>query len=109
MMKNTEIVEVTYTEDGLYLKLNAPIPFKWKKDGDRYFLSFSNEKKIRSVAEIQEQHPNAYKAWSKEDDDRLEVLFSDGKSVKEISAELGRMKGAVYSRINKLELREIYA
>ena len=109
IMKNTEIVEVTYTEDGLYLKLNEPIPFKWKKEGDRYFLSFTDEKRIRSVAEIQEKHPNAYKPWSKEDDDRLEVLFSDGKSVKEICADLGRMKGAVYSSIKKLELREIYA
>ena len=108
-MKNTEIVEVTYTDEGLYLKLNEPIPFKWEKKGDHYFLSFTNEKKIRSVAEIQEQHPQAYKPWSIEDDDRLEVLFSEGKSVKEICADLGRMKGAVYSRIKKLELREIYA
>lgn len=107
-MKNNEVVEVTHTEEGLYIKLNEPIPFKWKKEGDRYFLPFSSEKKPRTVEDIQKEHPNAYKPWSKEEDDRLEVLYCEGKTVKEICADLGRMKGAVYSRIKKLELREIY-
>ena len=107
-MKKNEIVEVTQTDEGLYIKLNEPIPFKWKREGDRYFLPFSAEKKLRTMEEIQKEHPNAYKPWSKEEDDRLEVLFSEGKKVSEIARELGRMKGAVYSRIKKLELREIY-
>ncbi|XOV67568.1 MAG: hypothetical protein ACFHU9_00060 [Fluviicola sp.] len=107
-MKKNEIVEVTQTDEGLYIKLNEPIPFKWKREGDHYFLPFSAEKKPRTMEEIQKEHPNAYKPWSKEEDDRLEVLFSEGKKASEIAEVLGRMKGAVYSRIKKLELREIY-
>lgn len=107
-MENTRIVDVSYAKDGLWLKLNAPIPFKWKKIEDRYFLSYSMEKRTFSIEDIQAKHPSAYTPWTKEDDDRLEVLFSEGQPVKEISRELGRMKGAIYSRINKLGLREIY-
>ena len=88
-MENNGIVDVSYAEDGLWLKLNEPIPFKWKKIDDRYFLSYTKEKKTYSMEEVQKKHLNAYTPWSKEDDDRLEVLFSEGKRVREICLDLG--------------------
>src|SRR5690606_18846544 len=56
--------------------------------------------------ENQLKFPNAYAKWIAEDDERLEILFCEGKSVKEISAFFHRKPGAIRSRIRKLELKE---
>lgn len=112
-MKNTGIVEIAFGskngKEGLWLKLNEPIPFEWEKDGKGYFLDLTARKeKNYSVDEARKKNSNAYQPWTKEDDDRLEVLFADGADVKQLCEEFGRNKGAIVSRINKLELKEIY-
>lgn len=61
-----------------------------------------------SMAACRAEHPNAYKPWQQEDDDKLELLFCEGKSVKELSDVFGRKRGAITSRIKKLELKEKY-
>ncbi|MEG2612970.1 MAG: hypothetical protein RR971_05720, partial [Alistipes sp.] len=53
-------------------------------------------------------NPNAYKPWTHEDDDRLEQLFCEGKNTKELSAIFQRNRGAITSRIKKLELEHKY-
>ncbi len=67
------------------------------------------EPKKYDVIEIREKFPNAYKAWSNDDDDKLELLYCEGKTTKEIAAYFGRDLGAVRSRIKKLEIKEKYA
>ncbi|PSK89891.1 hypothetical protein [Taibaiella chishuiensis] len=56
----------------------------------------------------QQAHKNAYERWTEEDDERLELLFCEGKSVRELMNIFARNEGAIESRIKKLELREKY-
>lgn len=56
----------------------------------------------------QQAHKNAYERWTIEDDEKLELLFCEGKSVKELMDIFERNEGAIESRIKKLELKEKY-
>jgi hypothetical protein len=113
-MKNKGIVELAFSnlegkEGLLWLKLNASVPFKWKKVGDSYFLDLSSEREKKwNVEEKRKTHSNAYKPWTPEDDDLLERLYSEGTVIKNICSQLGRNRGAIDSRINKLGLRDLY-
>ncbi|PIV17101.1 MAG: hypothetical protein COS42_06565 [Flavobacteriales bacterium CG03_land_8_20_14_0_80_35_15] len=66
------------------------------------------EGKAFSVGKIREVHKQAYLPWSPEDDSKLELLFCEGKKVKELAQIFGRNDGAISSRIKKLELNEKY-
>ena len=61
-----------------------------------------------SIEACRQEYPNAYMPWTKEDDEQLEQLFCEGKSIGELSEVFQRKKGAIESRIKKLELREKY-
>ncbi|MDE5487300.1 hypothetical protein [Elizabethkingia meningoseptica] len=65
-------------------------------------------KKSYTLDEKRFQNKNAYQPWKQEDDDKLEVLFCEGKTIEELSTIFGRNNGAIRSRIDKLELREKY-
>jgi len=64
--------------------------------------------KTYSVEKIRETHKQAYFPWTAEDDDKLELLFCEGKKVKELAQIFERNEGAINSRIKKLELKEKY-
>ena len=64
--------------------------------------------KAYSVKKIRETYEHAYLPWTLKDDRKLELLFCEGKQIKEIAQILGRNGGAIFSRINKLELKEKY-
>jgi|SRR5690554_1780569 len=64
--------------------------------------------KAYSIERIREKHKQAYMPWTEEDDERLELLYCEGKSVKELSSMFERKEGAIRSRIKKLELKEKY-
>jgi len=66
-------------------------------------------KESYTLDDIREQHPQAYLPWSTEDDEKLEALFCEGKTVKELANIFQRKAGAISSRIKKLELREKYS
>ena len=69
----------------------------------------SQEKgKAYDVSEIRKVYKNAYEPWTQDDDEKLEQLFCDNKSIKEMSDFFGRNEGAIESRIKKLELKEKY-
>ncbi|REE02196.1 UvrD-helicase domain-containing protein [Marinoscillum furvescens] len=55
---------------------------------------------------IRQTHGSAYSKWTDEQDELLETLFVSRTPVKEIAAEFGRTRGAIYSRIKKLGLQE---
>lgn len=61
-----------------------------------------------SVEACRMDHPNAYMPWTQEDDDKLEQLFCEGKTTKELSEIFQRKQGAIRSRVKKLELEEKY-
>lgn len=48
-------------------------------------------------------YENAYSPWSEADDDRLKSLYLDGKSVKDLMEIFGRNRGAITSRLKKLQ------
>jgi hypothetical protein len=66
------------------------------------------EDKAYSVEKIRETHKNAYLPWTAKDDHKLELLFCEGKKVKELAKIFGRKDGAILARIKKLELKEKY-
>jgi len=68
-----------------------------------------SDKKSYTLDDIRGQHPQAYLPWSTEDDEKLEALFCEGKTVKELANIFERKAGAITSRIKKLELREKYS
>jgi DNA helicase IV len=70
--------------------------------------SKTDKEKAYSVEEIRKSHTQAYLPWTKEDDDKLESLFCQGKKTVELSEIFGRNAGAINSRIGKLQLREKY-
>lgn len=64
--------------------------------------------KAYSVEKIRERHQQAYLPWTTEDDNKLELLFCEGKKAKELAEIFGRNIGAINSRIKKLELKDKY-
>lgn len=68
--------------------------------------NFNNENiesgKKYSVATIRTEHPNAYREWTKEDDEKLEKLKIEGKDVAELAQIFERKEGAISSRLKKL-------
>lgn len=66
------------------------------------------DEKSYSVEKIRETHKQAYQPWTQDDDNKLEILFCEGKKVKELAKIFGRNDGAISSRIKKLELKEKY-
>lgn len=58
--------------------------------------------KTYSVEKIREKYSNAYRSWSKEDDEKLTEQYHLGKNIKELSKFLGRQIGGIRSRLIKL-------
>jgi len=50
------------------------------------------------------ENPNAYKPWTKEDDKKLENLYLNGSTIKELCSFFGRNTGGIIARIDKLNL-----
>lgn len=57
-----------------------------------------------SVYACRQEHPNAYDPWSEEDDRTLAEMWHDGASVDDLASHFGRKRGAIISRIKKLNL-----
>ena len=56
------------------------------------------------LAELREKHGNAYKKWTKEDDDTLEKMFRENKHNREIAQHFGRQPSAIQGRLMHLGL-----
>jgi hypothetical protein len=67
--------------------------------------SEENEKAY-SVAEIRKSHGNAYRTWTADDDEELERLEKEGKSIRELALIFGRNRGAITSRLRKINERK---
>ena len=64
--------------------------------------------KTYTLEEVRKEHKEAYKPWTPELDDELTIMYCEGIYVKDMAKHFGRTKGAIYSRIKKLELEELY-
>jgi F-box protein, helicase, 18 len=58
--------------------------------------------------EIRTKHKDAYQPWTTELDNKLIELFCNGINIKEMALYFGRTKGAIASRLRKLEIEELY-
>lgn len=68
---------------------------------ETYIKNYAPIKKY-SVTNIRVQHPNAYKGWSIEEDEKLKKLRDMGKSTAELADIFKRKKGAISSRLKKI-------
>lgn len=66
----------------------------------------STNRKPYSVDDIRKKHSRAYEKWSEQEDTFLLQMYKQGKSIEELSPIFQRSKGAIQSRINKLESPE---
>jgi len=66
------------------------------------------DKKAYTVEEVRTRHKNAYQPWATEDDDELTIMYCSGEKVKDMAVHFERTRGAIRSRIKKLELEELY-
>jgi hypothetical protein len=55
-----------------------------------------------SVSDVRRDYPNAYKAWTPDDDRRLLDEHAAGHTTKELADMFGRQRGAIESRLAKL-------
>jgi len=66
------------------------------------------EYKAYNVDEIRQNHKKAYAKWTQEADEKLEILYCEKKTIKEIAEIFGRQQNAIKARIKKLELKPKY-
>ena len=125
--RRTYFFDIKKTKDGdKYIKISESKRTD-KDDFDRYRIMVFNEDvdkfetaiketlekmkepdKAYDVEKIRQTHRQAYAPWTEQDDNRLEVLYCERKTVKELTEIFGRNDGAIRSRIKKLELKEKY-
>lgn len=58
------------------------------------------------ITEIRKKHKNAYKPWTKKDDEDLIYEFKKDKDLKMIAKKFDRQIGGIKSRLRKLKLIE---
>lgn len=66
-----------------------------------------NQDDFNAIKKIKKENKEAYKSWTRKDDDEMINLFFDGISVGDMAIKLKRTKGAIRARIRKMELTQI--
>jgi len=69
---------------------------------------YARLEKVRSHVELRKHHKEAFKPWTEELDEELTIMYCEGRSVNEMAKHFGRTKGAILSRIIKLDLENLY-
>ena len=64
--------------------------------------------KAYSVEKARERNRAAYQPWTDELDIELTQMYCKNVSITKMTSHFGRTKGAILSRIKKLELADIY-
>lgn len=99
------------------VQIDKSLRRKGSQDADRFRRRFPKPKKIddytiqdsqktgsawaERVAEMRKEHPNAFRPWSKNDDNQLKEMFHQGESLASISKQLGRQSGSITARLKK--------
>lgn len=135
-LTGSPVILAVYQRDGANVKENEPYFIsinemnenknRFKKEyiekdnlGDCYFIPIgiahqgfdylkNFKAKAYSIAEKRKKNPNAYKIWTEQEDNQLELLYCEKKTIGEICIVLGRDKGGIRSRIEKLQLKIKY-
>lgn len=122
---NLLYVAITRTKNRLYIPSNlvsakfaerAEI-FLVKSENPKEKLKKKSEEKLSvsqaylrafSVIDSKKRQKSSYQKWTEEADEELTDMYCEGLSVREMAEHFGRTKGAIQSRIKKLDLHNIY-
>ena len=85
------------------------LPYLSDKDVKRLKKYLKAYKKLTgeplySIYAAQQDNPNAYKPWSIEDDNELQRMWADGRSIADIADHFGRKQSSIIVRMKKLGL-----
>ncbi|MCD6066900.1 MAG: ATP-dependent helicase [Bacteroidetes bacterium] len=116
---NLLYVAVTRTKNSIHIHQdllpkefpNSPriYPVKDEPAGPPQFKETKIKPDPKSSREQSKELPGkAYAPWTKDLDDKLTEMYCMGIHVKDIAKQFGRTKGAIASRVKKLELEENY-
>lgn len=86
---NIENAQITITEENLAFFL---------KGLQKLLPEFGNE------TVLPEKQTDSLRTWTYEEDEQLEQLFREGKSVEDLGQILHRTEGMVYTRLEKLKI-----
>lgn len=78
-------------------------------DGNTADSQQTNDDTVRALSHMYKErlsHPQAYKPWSEDDDNKLKELFFAGKTIEELMELFQRNRGGIRSRLRKLGLIE---
>ncbi len=64
--------------------------------------------KSYSVETLRQEHPQAYKKWTPDEDEELTKKYNDGLKINELAAILERKPSAIRSRLGKLGLLPLH-
>lgn len=78
-----------------------------RKNGKSKSKSKNAEDKAYSLEKIREKHKGAYRPWTAELDEELTSMYYHRISISDLSKHFERTKGAIESRVKKLELNEL--
>jgi ATP-dependent DNA helicase PIF1 len=82
---------------------------KYKEEAKNPVNNVKLNKWSDKLQSMREKYPNAYKPWTEKQDKKLIELFSEGKTISELSKKFGRHKGSIKSRISKHLGEDIWA
>lgn len=89
------------------MEVGEAISGKAQNKKNTYLVEFLRTRTL-SFEATRSKYPNYLKAWTSEDDRKLEQMWCEGASVKKLALTFGRNPGAIKARIEKLELEEKY-
>lgn len=67
-----------------------------------------DSEKAYTVDAVRTRHKDAYARWTPALDDKLTVMFCEGASLDDMATHFGRSRGAIVSRVKRLELEDLY-
>jgi hypothetical protein len=99
--QSKKIGEGDFHREKIILSKSELIPFR---DGITKAIGFLGaiQGDVERPIGLKPQHENGYKPWGESDDEKLLLLYQEGKSMKDIGVLMGRSRGAVRSRFVKL-------
>lgn len=87
--------------------VEPPSKDKKLKESKSHFQRDEN-KKSYTVNDVRTKHTDAYKPWNTELDLELSNMIRERFSLRDIAEHFGRTTGAIYSRMKKLEIDDLY-
>ena len=103
--KNIEIVKVKKKYDNASFDKLENLFDKSSTPKDHTSIKELKQKKY-TVEEKRETNKEAYKPWDDELDSLLKKMFSNGAEISYLAEKFGRTKGAIISRLKKLNIYE---